>query len=291
MIEKASRFRTAIGAYNASRYELAYNILMALAEEGYAPAEHRIGDFYKHGIPPVKEDHYQALYWYERAAEQGLAWAQTDLGDLYSVGQRVSADPDKAVSWWREAANRGHAPAALRMGLSFLHGRGVRPNLELAVYWLEIAADSGDPKARQVLSSLRAKTEEGATGMSAPGATEHVKPVTPEKPAPSATLTSTADLADNAPIDSTTAEGGTFSIWLASEGGRQAAEAFLRRARESYPEYFSSANGLVQEAEVGQFGTYFRILFGEWPDYEAAEGVCHGIRSRQPAAFCKILEN
>ena len=63
----------------------------------------------------VEKDIVQAVYWYRKAAEQGFAPAQSNLGYLYANGYGVEKDIVQAVYWYRKAAEQGdtRAKAAL----------------------------------------------------------------------------------------------------------------------------------------------------------------------------------
>lgn len=52
--------------------------LMTKAEQGYADAQYSLGLCYAKG-DGVPQDYKQAVYWYSKAAEQGLAEAQESL--------------------------------------------------------------------------------------------------------------------------------------------------------------------------------------------------------------------
>lgn len=56
------------------------------AENGYAPAQNRLGYDYSAGRG-VKGDNAAATYWYRKAAEQGNAAAQFNLGAAYGWGR------------------------------------------------------------------------------------------------------------------------------------------------------------------------------------------------------------
>lgn len=47
----------------------------------------------------------------KKAAEQGDAQAQFNLGNCYAKGEGVSKDLKEAVKWWCRAADQGHAKA------------------------------------------------------------------------------------------------------------------------------------------------------------------------------------
>ena len=55
----------------------------------------------------VQRDYAEVAKWTRRAAEQGYARAQTDLGYLYENGKGVSLDYVSAYRWYRLAAQGG----------------------------------------------------------------------------------------------------------------------------------------------------------------------------------------
>ena len=55
------------------------------------------------------EDPAQALAWYQKAAAQGHAAAQFNLGRMYEYGLGVDKDPAQALAWYQKAADQGHA--------------------------------------------------------------------------------------------------------------------------------------------------------------------------------------
>jgi hypothetical protein len=54
----------------------------------------------------VKQDDAEAVQWYRKAAEQGHADAQHNLGLMYMEGRGVKQDDAEAVKWWRMFAVR-----------------------------------------------------------------------------------------------------------------------------------------------------------------------------------------
>jgi hypothetical protein len=55
----------------------------------------------------VKEDAEKAFFWYEKAANAGLAIAQYNLGMIYFEGVIVPKDEEKAKELWQKAASQG----------------------------------------------------------------------------------------------------------------------------------------------------------------------------------------
>ena len=51
------------------------------------------------------------MEWYRKAAEQGHAGAQNNLGVMYNNGQGVQQDYESAAYWWGKAAKQGNVKA------------------------------------------------------------------------------------------------------------------------------------------------------------------------------------
>jgi TPR repeat protein len=52
-----------------------------------------------------------AAKWYQKAADQGNATAQNNLGVLYQNGQGVEQSEEMAAKWYQKAADQGYAIA------------------------------------------------------------------------------------------------------------------------------------------------------------------------------------
>ena len=63
----------------------------------------------------MPQDNAQARDWYERAAEQGDAKAQTNLGVFYADGRSGTQDYALARLWWEKAAAQGDANAQIAL--------------------------------------------------------------------------------------------------------------------------------------------------------------------------------
>jgi hypothetical protein len=66
--------------------------------------------------------------WYRKAADQGDADAQNNLGAMYGNGEGVAKDDAEAVKWFRKAADQGNASAQLNLGMRYDNGWGVAEN-------------------------------------------------------------------------------------------------------------------------------------------------------------------
>ncbi|WP_244060843.1 tetratricopeptide repeat protein, partial [Aeromonas caviae] len=65
------------------------------------------------------EDIQQAHAWWRKAAEQGNAEAQFNLGVMYATGQGVPQDIQQVVTWLRKAAEQGNAEAQFNLGVMY----------------------------------------------------------------------------------------------------------------------------------------------------------------------------
>jgi TPR repeat protein len=68
-----------------------------------AKAQFNLGVKYTFGKGVLK-DYKQAVYWYQKAADQGDAKAQSNLGTMYAFGKGVLKDYKQAVYWYQKAA-------------------------------------------------------------------------------------------------------------------------------------------------------------------------------------------
>ena len=64
------------------------------------------------GLP---QDNSQAVEWYRKAANQGLAAAEFNLGAMYEDGLGVTKDVSIAQDWYTKAAAQGDAAAKARL--------------------------------------------------------------------------------------------------------------------------------------------------------------------------------
>jgi TPR repeat protein len=80
------------------------------------------------------------MRWYRKAADQGHAFAQNNIGNLYNKGQGVTQDYVEALRWYRKAADQGNAWAHYSIGLLYQDGRGVPQDKVQARAWMQKAA-------------------------------------------------------------------------------------------------------------------------------------------------------
>ncbi len=172
------------------------NAVKAIEEQafkGMYEAQHDLAAIYTAGHGGVQQDYKRAGFWFERAAEGGIANASYNLGVLHHQGLGFESNIDEAMRWYGRAAAQGHPEAQYNLGIAYIEGIGVtydpvkasqyftnaarggimeaaynlgliyengllgNTKPEEALVWYKAAADQGSPEARQALEAL-AKT-------------------------------------------------------------------------------------------------------------------------------------
>jgi TPR repeat protein len=150
------------------------------AEKGYIPAQHFLGHLYASGrgleteyleapepqptAPEratsaqrnVQSDYAEAAKWWRKAADQGDAAAQSDLGWLYTSGQGVEPNYAEAAAWFRKSAEQGNPNGQHWLGHCYLSGRGVGKDETEAFKCFREAANNGNIAAQGDLGRLYA---------------------------------------------------------------------------------------------------------------------------------------
>ncbi len=121
--------------------------LRKAAEQGLAKAQGNLGSYYANGSG-VGEDWNEAIKWFRKAAEQGNAIGQNNLGSCYAKGKGVKQDWNEAAKWYRKAVEQGDAQAQFNLGNCYFNGLGVEKDDREAMKWFRKAADQGRADAQ-----------------------------------------------------------------------------------------------------------------------------------------------
>ncbi len=127
-------------------YVEAVNWFRKAAEQGNADAQSNLGLMYHKGHG-VETDDTEAARWFQKAAEQGDDTAQFYLGLLYDDGKGVPQDYAEALKWYSRAAAQGDDTAQYNLGAMYDRGEGVPQDFIEAYKWYNLAAANGDTKA------------------------------------------------------------------------------------------------------------------------------------------------
>ena len=92
--------------------------------------------------------------YFEKAANQGYAIAQYNLGNMYRLSEGTTKNMKKAFKYYEKAANQGHAGAQFYLGNMYKHGEGRVKNMKKAFEYYEKAANQGHSEAKIELEKL-----------------------------------------------------------------------------------------------------------------------------------------
>jgi TPR repeat protein len=109
------------------------------AAQGYAPAEFQMGQFYDFGFG-VEQDDAQALAWYRKSAEHGSAAGQRSVGEFHRKGRGIAADAAEAARWYRLAADGDDLRAQYELARLYFTGTGLMRDYVAAYMWFMLAA-------------------------------------------------------------------------------------------------------------------------------------------------------
>lgn len=126
------------------------------AEAGDPEAQYNLGVIYDLGVG-ITRSYAESGKWYLKAASQGLAEAQFQLGVRYfEFGKKSRENYTTAFTWFFKAAGQGVPEAQYNVGVMYQLGRGVPSNHLEAYKWFNIAAAQGYAKAvfaREILGA------------------------------------------------------------------------------------------------------------------------------------------
>ena len=99
--------------------EKATDLFKKAADLGSIKAMSQLAIFYKQGYGNPENRDQEILRLYETAAEEGDDFAQCELGNMYSYGKIVEADPEKSVYYYKLAADQGNSVAINSLGFHY----------------------------------------------------------------------------------------------------------------------------------------------------------------------------
>lgn len=134
-------------------YNMAVEWYRKAAEQGYAIGQSNLGFMYENGYG-VNKDYSEAVKWYRKATEQGNANGQNHLGYMYLNGLGVEEDYSEAIKWFRKSAEQGNDHGQANMGFMYEKGYGVPKDIETAKEWYKKAAEQGNDYAKKRLEKL-----------------------------------------------------------------------------------------------------------------------------------------
>jgi len=139
--------------YDAGDYKSAFDIWLAMANQGDPIAQNALGDMYRQGRG-AKRDYGKARAWYTKSANQSNADAQFNLGRLYRTGKGGKKHLPLAAGWFTKSAEQGHAKAQYNLAVMYENGWGVKKDLTTASRWYKASAEQGNQLAKTRLAKI-----------------------------------------------------------------------------------------------------------------------------------------
>ena len=128
--------------------------LRARAEKGDAAAQTGFGAMYEYNRGGVTENHAEAARWYRKAAVQGFAMAQHNLGAMCLDGRGVRKDVVEAAKWFRKAADQGFDWSQYILGQMYEDGVTVPKDVVEAYKWFLLAGKGGNDTPKEDIALL-----------------------------------------------------------------------------------------------------------------------------------------
>ena len=139
------------GSAHTAEYD--FDAVKKAADQGRADAQYNLGFMYDNG-EGVPEDDAEAERWYCKSAEQGYVLAQYYFGIKYANGYGVPEDNAEAARWFGKAAEQGHALAQYDLGIMYDKGEGVPEDDIQAYAWISLASAQGVENAKEAKEIL-----------------------------------------------------------------------------------------------------------------------------------------
>jgi len=132
-----------IAAFEGKHFSTASRLLSPLAEQGDDEAQFRMAIMAQNGLGMVVNEKL-AFDNMLAAAEQGHALAMHGLGFMYLEGECAEKDTAKAADWFHKAADAGMQGSMTTLAMMYRDGNGVEQNQQEANRLFEMAGF--DPK-------------------------------------------------------------------------------------------------------------------------------------------------
>lgn len=123
------------------------------AEDGDAGAQFQVGKMYINGDGTGK-DFDKGNEWLKKSAGQDHEKAAHRLGMVYRYGHGVDVDYSESAKWFRQSAELGYMAGQSELGQMYRMGWGLETNAFEAYKWIRMAADRGNKTAISRKSEL-----------------------------------------------------------------------------------------------------------------------------------------
>ncbi|MDQ9009206.1 tetratricopeptide repeat protein [Acinetobacter gerneri] len=123
-------------------------------KQGNMRAQKDLALAYASGRLGLEQDFKQSFEWNYKAALQGDAEAQTELGKDFENGFGIQQDEQKAMYWYTKASDQNYGRAQLYIGMLYAYGKGVERDTDKAIAWYYKAAENGNTSAQMFVETF-----------------------------------------------------------------------------------------------------------------------------------------
>ncbi|MEK7486951.1 MAG: hypothetical protein AABZ60_21710 [Planctomycetota bacterium] len=150
--QSQSQYSEGLKLFKDHRYHEAIEILTPLAEDGYSPAQAKLGECFLYG-KGVSEQPLVAKVWFQKAV------AQEQMDGYYFLGflalYKGLGEKTQGILWLETASKRGHAEAQYELGKEYWEGKILPQNSETALSLLEQSQKGGNAQAKLLLEHIK----------------------------------------------------------------------------------------------------------------------------------------
>ena len=100
---------------------------------------------------------------------------------MYAKGEGVPRDDAEAVKWFRKAAKQGHARAQYNLGLMYADDEGVPQDDAEAYAWFAVAAANGYEHAKDNLAMVKSRLDQDQLAVAQQRATQLFEKINTKK--------------------------------------------------------------------------------------------------------------
>lgn len=130
-----------------------FDLIILGAEQGLDFAQHQVGNIYYYGNG-VPQDYDKAFEWYAKAANQNYLDSKFSIAVMALKGEGFDKDEKVGFEIMENAASQGHADSQAMLGILYRNGKGVKRNDKKAVEWFQKAANQEKPIAQNALGMM-----------------------------------------------------------------------------------------------------------------------------------------
>lgn len=141
-------------AYQREDYETAVRWYTRAAEQGNAMAQFNLGIIYINGYGNIERNYAKARDYFLKAAEQQYKGADIYLGYMAFSGLGQTQSYNEAASWFTSAVERGDGYGHYYLGQLYRDGLGVTQDTRKAIQLYQWAAEAGITTAWHSLGSM-----------------------------------------------------------------------------------------------------------------------------------------